>query len=136
MSDYAKPLPRVTGDNRPFWEACRRGRMVMPHCVETGRAFWPPSPISPYRFGGLVEWRPVSGRGEVSAFVVVHQKWFPSFAGDIPYNAAQVELEEGPRLTASIVGIDNAEIRVGLKVEAVFDAVTLEVTLPKFRPRD
>jgi hypothetical protein len=71
----------------------------------------------------------------VSSFVVVHQKWFPAFAGDIPYNAAQVELEEGPRLTTSLVGIANAEIRVGLEVEVVFDPVTAEVTLPRFRPR-
>jgi hypothetical protein len=135
MNDYAKPLPRITGDNRPFWEACRRSELQLPHCVATGRAFWPPSPISPFRFGGKVEWRRVSGRGVVSSFVVVHQKWFPAFAGDIPYNAAQVELEEGPRLTTSLVGIANAEIRVGLEVEVVFDPVTAEVTLPRFRPR-
>jgi uncharacterized OB-fold protein len=65
----------------------------------------------------------------------VHQKWFPAFAGDIPYNAAQVELEEGVRLTASLVEVENGEIAVGMAVEAVFDPVTPEVTLPRFRPR-
>jgi len=135
MSAYTKPLPRITGDNRPFWDACRRGELHLPHCVATGRAFWPPSPISPYRFEAKVEWRRVSGRGVVSSFVVVHQKWFPAFAADIPHNVAQVELEEGPRLTTSLVGIANAEIRVGLEVEVVFDAVTADVSLPRFRPR-
>ena len=60
---------------------------------------------------------------------------FPAFADDIPYNAAQVELEEGPRLTTSLVGVRNEDIVVGLEVEAVFDDVDDETTLPRFRPR-
>lgn len=135
MSEYAKPLPRITGDNRPFWEAAARGELHLPWCTACDRAYWPPSPLCPHCFEDGVTWRQASGRGTVSSFVVVHQKWFPAFAGDTPYNAAQVELEEGPRLTTSVVEIANDEIAVGLEVEAVFDAVTPEVTLPRFRPR-
>ena len=119
MDATAKPLPRITVDNRPFWEACRRGELHHPHCPACGRAFLPPGPVCPYCFGTGVAWRRASGRGTVSSFVVVHQKWFAAFADDIPYNAAQVELEEGPRLTASLVGIDNEAIAVGLEVEVV-----------------
>ena len=46
-----------------------------------------------------------------------------------------IELEEGPRISASLVDIANDEISVGLAVEVVFDPVTDEVTLPRFRPR-
>ena len=34
----------------------------------------------------------------------------------------------------NIVGIPYADIEVGMRVQAVFDAVTDEVTLVKFRP--
>jgi len=75
----------------------------------------------------------VSGRGTVSTFVVFHQRYFPSFANDIPYNVVQVQLDEGPRLTANLVDVPNAEITVGMRVEVVFDDVTPEVSLPRFR---
>ena len=135
MTEPAKPLPRITDDNRPFWEACQQGELHLPYCQACNAAYWPPSPLCPTCFEGDVGWRKASGRGTVSSFVVVHQKWFPAFADDLPYNAAQVELEEGPRITTSLVEIDNDAISVGMAVEAVFDAVTPELTLPRFRPR-
>jgi len=135
MAAYEKPLPRVTGDNRPFWEAAARGELHLPYCEACERAYWPPSPLCPHCFADAVGWRWASGRGTVSSFVVVHQRWFPAFAGEIPYNVAQVELEEGPRLTASLIEIANDAIEVGMAVEAVFDLVMPEVTLPRFRPR-
>ena len=135
MDVTVKPKPRVTPDNRPFWDGCREHVLKLPWCTECDRAFLPPSPVCPGCFGERLEWRAASGRGTVSSFVVVHQRWFPAFADDIPYNAAQVELEEGPRFTTSLVGIANDDIAVGLEVEAVFDDVDGETTLPRFRPR-
>ena len=63
-----------------------------------------------------------------------HQAYFSSVKDEIPYNVAEVELEEGPRLLTNLVGIDNADIQIGMSVEIVFDDVTEEVTLAKFRP--
>jgi uncharacterized OB-fold protein len=65
---------------------------------------------------------------------VFHQAYFSSVKDEIPYNVAEVELDEGPRLLTNLVGIDNADIQIGLPVEIVFDDVTEEVTLAKFRP--
>ena len=67
--------------------------------------------------------------------MIVRQPWFPAFAGDVPYNVVQVELEEGPRLTSNLVGVANEDVAVGLEVEVVFDDVDEETTLPRFRPR-
>lgn len=136
MDLTAKPKPRVTPDNRPFWEGCREHVLKLPWCAAgCGRAFLPPAPVCPWCFGERIEWRAASGRGTVTTFVVVHQAWFPAFADDLPYNAAQVELAEGPRLTTSLVGVANEDLAVGLEVEAVFDDVDGETTLPRFRPR-
>jgi uncharacterized OB-fold protein len=75
----------------------------------------------------------VSGRGRITTFVVFHKAWFPSFADDLPYNVIQVELDEGPRLTANLVGVESGQIRIGMEVEVVFDDVTPDITLPRFR---
>ena len=133
MTDYAKPLPRVTADNRPFWEAARRHALALQRCDDCGHFRYPPAPVCPECLSERATWTPVSGRGVVTTFVVVHKPYFPSFAADLPYNVVQVQLDEGPRLTANLVGVANADLRVGARVEVVFDDVTPEVTLPRFR---
>jgi uncharacterized protein len=133
MSAYAKPLPRVTADNRPFWEAAHRHQLALQRCGGCGQFRYPPAPVCPECLSDLAEWTPVNGRGTVSTFVVFHKRYFESFTTDIPYNVVQVQLDEGPRLTANLVNIANDEIRIGMRVEVVFDDVTPEVSLPRFR---
>ncbi|MNL61152.1 hypothetical protein D3C87_1850380 [compost metagenome] len=65
--------------------------------------------------------------------IVFHQVYHPAFAGDVPYNVSLIQLEEGPRLLSNVVGLPPSEVRVGDAVQAAFDAVTPEVTIPRFR---
>jgi uncharacterized OB-fold protein len=136
VSDPAKPLPRVTPDTQPFWDALRERKLVLPFCGDCGKPHLPPGPVCPLCFSDRLEWRPASGRGRISAWTVVHKAWFPAFARDVPYNVVQVELDEGPRLTASVVGAPNDRLAVGLPVVADFDDVTAAITLLRFRPAD
>ena len=123
-----KPQPRITPDNEAFYKALKQSRFVLPWCAVCEKPHLPPGPVCPFCFSDRIEWRPASGRGRISTFTVVHKAWFPAFAEDIPYNVVQVELEEGPRLTANVVGFPNEKLEVGLAVEIVFgDAV------PRFR---
>ncbi len=125
-----KPLPRITPDSEPFWKALRERKLVLPYCRECAKPHLPPGPVCPFCFSGRLEWRPASGRGRISTWTVVHKAWFPAFAEDIPYNVVQVELEEGPRLTASVIGLPNERLEVGLPVVIDFD----DLSLPRFRP--
>jgi uncharacterized OB-fold protein len=65
---------------------------------------------------------------------VFHQSYFRGFDAELPYNVAEVELDEGPRLLTNLVGISNDQIHAGMAVEIVFDDITSEITLAKFRP--
>jgi uncharacterized OB-fold protein len=65
----------------------------------------------------------------------MHQVYHPGFAGEVPYAVVVVELEEGVRLVSNLVGCPVGDVVPGMPVEAVFDDVTPDVTLPKFRPR-
>lgn len=133
MSDYAKPLPRITSDNGQFWDAARRHELRLQRCLDCRHLWYPPGPVCPACLADRHEWVPISGLGTVSSFVVFHKAWFPAFAGETPYAVVQVELEEGPRLTANLVDVPPEEIRVGMPVIVVFDDVTAEVTIPRFR---
>ena len=66
--------------------------------------------------------------------MVFHQSYFKGFESDIPYNVAEVELDEGPRLMTNLVSVANDDIKAGMAVEIVYDNVTEELTLAKFRP--
>ena len=123
-----KPLPRITPDSKPFWDGLRERRLMLPYCSDCGRAHLPPGPVCPFCFAEHLEWRQASGRGRVSTWTVVHKAWFADFAAEIPYNVAQVELEEGPRLTTNILG--NPKLKVGLPVVIDF----ADPTMARFRP--
>ena len=77
----------------------------------------------------------MSGRGEVFSFNIMHQVYHPGFAAEVPYAVVVIQLDGGPRLLSNLVDCAPGDIRIGMPVEVVFDDVTAEVTLPKFRPR-
>ncbi len=52
---------------------------------------------------------------------------------EAPYAIAIVELAEGPRMMSNIVTDDLSRIAVDGAVRVAFDAVTEDITLPKFR---
>jgi hypothetical protein len=130
---YAKPLPRITADNASFFEGLKAGELRLPRCEDCGRFYYPPGPVCPDCFSDAVAWTKTNGCGTVSSWVVVRKAWFPAFAAEIPYNVVQVELDEGPRLTANIIDVGPDELAIGMKVEAVFDGVTPEQTMLRFR---
>ncbi|GAA5236886.1 Zn-ribbon domain-containing OB-fold protein [Verticiella sediminum] len=136
MTDYAKPLPTLTDENRPFWDACRAGRLDLQRCTACGHVRYPISRFCPRCLSEDHAWTTMSGRGTVFSYVVFHRAYHPGFKEDVPYNVALVQLEEGPRMYSNIVGTANDQVRIGDAVEVVFEPATPEVTIPKFRLRD
>ena len=135
MSEYKKPLPEITPAMRPFWDAARRHQLVVQRCAGCGVYRFPARDICSRCLSRTVEWAPVSGRGTIFSWAVMHQVYHPGFAGEVPYAVVVVELEEGVRLVSNLVGCPVDAIVAGMPVEVTFEDVTAEVTLPKFRPR-
>jgi uncharacterized OB-fold protein len=81
----------------------------------------------------VVRWVPASGRGVIYSYTIIHQNKSPEFVRDTPYNVAIVQLEEGPRMMCNIVETHPAELRVDLPVTVVFDDVTSDIHLPRFK---
>lgn len=133
-TEYQKPLPVKTEENARYWESAKRHALELQRCSACGRFRYPPATFCPRCLSPDADWLPISGRALVYSFIVVHQRYDPSFAEDLPYNVAIVELDEGPRLVTNIVGCPNEAIRVGMPVMITYEDVTEEFTLPKFRP--
>lgn len=136
MSDeYQKPLPFVSEVNRPYWDAARRHELVLQRCQECGHYRYPPGDTCPRCLSDRLAWVKVSGRGSIYTWVVFHQVYHQAFANDAPYAVVVVQLEEGVRLVTNLVDCKTEDIEIGMAVEVVFDDVTEEITLPKFRPQ-
>lgn len=134
MADYKKPLPRPTAASMPFWEAAKRREVQIQHCDSCGANIFYPREVCPECLSSNLEWIKVSGKGTVYSYTIAQAPTHPAFAEDVPYVIAIVELTEGPHITTNIVGCKPEAVRVGMPVEATFEAVTPEITLLKFRP--
>ena len=135
MSQAAtKPIPVPDAISAPFFDGAREGKLMLQHCAECNAWSFPVRERCPHCFAAKLEWRPASGRGSLYTFTIMHQVMNPGFASAVPYNVAQVDLEEGVRMISNVVGIGNADLRPGMKLEVVFEDVGENVSIPKFRP--
>ena len=133
-SAYQKPLPVPDEASQPFFAGAREQRLMIQRCSTCGAVMWPVKARCINCLGPELTWVQASGKGTLYSFVLMHQIYHPGFASEAPYNIAEVDLAEGLRVTTNIVDCPNDELRIGMPLEATFEAITDEITLPKFRP--
>jgi uncharacterized OB-fold protein len=130
-----KPLPVPTPETAPYWEGLKQHELRIQRCRDCNRAYFYPRPFCPQCFSWNVEWFTASGKARLHTYEIVHRA-APAFAPDAPYVLAVVELEEGPRMMTNLVDVtpDPAKLPLDMPLEIVYDQVSNEITLPKFRP--
>ena len=128
-----RPIPWPNPTTRPFFEAARERRLVLPRCPRDGFFFYPRNRC-PRCLGADWEWQDASGRGVIHSFTVDRVGHLPGLEHAVPYAIAIVELAEGPRMTARIVDCDVDALCVGEPVEARYEDVD-GVALVHFAPR-
>ena len=133
---YQKALPIVDGDSQGFWEGCREGELRLQYCLDCETYRYAPKRLCPSCLSEHSEWRTVSGQGEVYTFTIEHHAYHPSWAEDVPYVIAVIQLKEGPRMMSRIVGCEPEAVHIGLPVQVTFEKATDEITLPLFKPVD
>jgi len=136
-ANLKKPLPAITSEAKAFWEAAAQNRLVMQRCLDCKSYVWTPRPAC-YECGSEgLEWTELSGKGTVYSFTVIRQvvgrAASKAFEPDVPYVVAWVDLEEGPRMIANVIGCSAEDVKIGLKVAVQFEQQSPEVWLPKFK---
>ena len=140
---YRKPLPVPMNPSltKPYWDALKRHEVVIPRCKHCNRFFMYPREQCPYCMSSDLEWAKVSGEGRLYSYTIVYQPMSPAFNADAPYINCVIELAEGVHLASNLVDIDVQEYhgeapkdKINQRVVPVFDDVTPEWTLLKFRP--
>jgi uncharacterized OB-fold protein len=127
-----RPAPVITSDNEAFWAAIDDGSLVAQRCASCGRLRHPPRPMCPECSSLSFEMLPLSGRGTVYSYALLHYPQHPAF--EYPVLAAVVDLDEGVRLVTNLVGVDPQDVRIDMPVQVEFVAVEGDHQLPVFRP--
>jgi len=131
---YAKPLPHIDEETRPWWEAAQRHELYTQRCRDCGDRRFHPRTLCTNCMSSRTEWVKCGGRGKIYTFTVTNQNGSAGFRDSLPYVLAWVELDEGVKLLTNIVDCPPAQVKIDMPVEVVFDDVTPDVTLVKFRP--
>jgi uncharacterized OB-fold protein len=131
---YAKPLPEITAESRPFWEGCRRREFLLQRCRACGAVQHYPRGVCAACWGDELAWTPSTGRGRIYTFTVTHRTQARGFRDELPYVLAWVELDEGVQVMTTIVGADPDRLAIGQPVRVTFEDATDEITIPRFEP--
>ncbi len=127
----SKILPKETELSTPYWQGCRDGVLYMQSCDGCGLFQFYPRTICSHCGDKQLQWLPVSGRGRVLSFSVVRRGISPAY--EAPYVVALIALEDGPTMMSGIQTQDPATVRVGARVEVVFESWDEEVAVPMFK---
>lgn len=133
-------VPIVVEETRGFWEGTLRNELRVQACNACGEVQLPPGPCCGACWSQDLTWRAASGDGIVYSFTIVRHAFHPSFAAQLPYVLADIQLDEGPVITSNVTGIDPDEVWIGMPVTVWFDdevedAFHVKLRLPKFTPK-
>ena len=134
MTQYNKPLPEVTILTEPFWNGTKQHELRLQLCDDCPSYRFTPKDVCRDCASVNATWVPVSGTGTVYSYSVVHRGPSPAFTEDGPYIVVMVDLAEGPRILSHMTDCEPEDMKIGMAVNVVFEDVTPEVTLYKFRP--
>ena len=128
-----RPRPALTQDNAFWFEAAKEHRLVIQRCASCGTLRHPPRPVCAECHS--YEWDTVeaNGTGTVYSYVVNHYPQVPAF--DYPLAVGLIELDEGTRLVANVVGVEPDDIAIDMPVEVEWQDHDPDLSLPAFRPR-
>jgi uncharacterized OB-fold protein len=129
----SRPRP-VVDDHDPggYWEAARRGELVVRQCDGCGAIVHMPMARCHVCGSWKGHWQPVSGRGHVYSWTVVDHQVHPAFP--VPYTVVLVELDDHPgvRYVGHLPGAPPLEVDQPMQVR--FEQLDADIVLPQWEP--
>ncbi len=129
------PPPLADTTTLPWWEAASEHRLVVQRCTACEHTRHPPAPVCPECRSAGADWKEVSGLGEVYTYTTVHR---PIAGGqELPFLIAVIALEDsgGLRMISNLVSVSPDDVSIGMPVELVWEDMSDDLAMPRFRPR-
>ncbi|HJU09365.1 MAG TPA: zinc ribbon domain-containing protein [Candidatus Binataceae bacterium] len=130
-----KPIPIADDLTRPFWQAAQQRRLMVQRCKTCRYYNHPPRTVCDACLSQDLGFEPVSGRGRIHTFTVMHQRDVPGFESEAPFINIVIELEEQPMLLmVSNLAISQRErVRIDASVIVDYEDRGNDLIVPQFR---
>jgi len=116
-----------------FFEELKNKKLVGTRCNKCKVIYCPPRADCPKCYSSDMEQVQLGGKGVVEAFTVIYVAP-ESFSHLAPYILVVAKLDEGPKLLSQLVGVKPEDVKVGMRVEAVFEPTPNKSIYYKFKP--
>ena len=114
-------------NNEAYQQFLEEHKLVGTRCQSCGQLYLPPRPLCPDCHSQEMEWFEFNGRGNLVAFTTVHiaptAMIEAGYGRDNPYCVGVVQVDEGPSISAQIIGVDSGKpetITLGTTLKAAF----------------
>jgi uncharacterized OB-fold protein len=134
MTTYSRPLPPADPASRPHWDGAKNGALMIQQCAVCRHCRFPATRYCTVCGSTESSWIAASGLGVIESFCTFHKAYWAGFKDALPYDVIQVRLDEGVRLYSNPTGMNGRHPEIGMRVKAVFNAVTPDATLVLFAP--
>ncbi len=122
----------TTTAERPFTSASfdeflKEKKLMGSHCTSCNKDYLPPRAICPQCHGDQLTWVEFSGKAKLAAFTSIYiaptTMIAEGYGRDNPYLAGVVELDEGIKISAQVLGLDAKkpeDVKIGTPLKAEF----------------
>ena len=131
---WNKPLPHPTGTSVPFWDGLKAHQVRIQQCEACQHWIFFPRAHCPACASRRLAWRDISGEGTLYTYTVARVPTLPEFTDEMPQLLAVVQLDQGPHINTTLVGVVPEAVRIGERVRPVFDDRPGDATLLRFTP--
>ena len=131
-----RPVPVPDERSQGYWDAAADHVLAVARCSVCGKFSIPPDVVCQHCHSTEPDFTfvPVSGRGVVRSWTVMHQSFVPGFDALIPFVLVDVELEEQDDLRTIGRLLDGADapLAIGKPVVVAFEDLAPRVSVPAF----
>lgn len=121
-------MPVPTEISAPFWEGLKAERLLIQQCNQCSHWVFYPRRHCPQCLAHELTWREVNGEATLYSFTVTRIATLPDFADEMPQMLAVIELAQGVRINSNLVGLDESEVKIGMRLQPVFAEVDAKGT--------
>jgi uncharacterized OB-fold protein len=131
-----RPVPVPDERSQGYWDAAADHVLAVARCSVCDAFSIPPDVVCQHCHSTEPDFHfvPVSGRGVVRSWTVMHQSFVPGFDDLVPFVLVDVELEEQPdlRTIGRLLDGPDAPLAIGTRVTIAFEDLAPGVSVPAF----
>jgi uncharacterized OB-fold protein len=114
-----------------FYKFLAQRKLMAGKCIRCGKIHLPPRPLCDNCFSQQFEWIPVSGKGKLVTYTVIHiaPQQFQALA---PYAVGIVQLENGAKIPGMITAVPHDQLRIGMDLTIDFGTCSTTQAWPQW----